>query len=130
MGLWKRWAQILHVSSPMPAFFSSLHVTEPSWLQNRQLNVVDRGSLLELSVSLESRRGKRGDGRDLLGTLGFSRRLLALSLFPPMPMLVALSCGCTTGKNEVPFLRVLLDARSGGGDGGGGRGGSGGDGGN
>lgn len=64
MGLWKCWAQILHESEPMPAFLSSLHVTEPSWLQNRQLNVTDKGSLLGLSVSPELKReGERTSGK-------------------------------------------------------------------
>ena len=37
---WNVWPQTLHVREPIPVFFSRVHVTEFSWLQKRQENVV------------------------------------------------------------------------------------------
>lgn len=52
MLLWKACAQTLHDNEPIPAFLSSLHVTESSWLQKRQLKVLFRGSLYENTLVL------------------------------------------------------------------------------
>jgi hypothetical protein len=65
---WKRCPHTLHSSEPTPPFLSILTVTEFSWLQNRQVNTVGRGSFWKLHVALSVIVRDMGQGdRNALG---------------------------------------------------------------
>lgn len=44
VGVEKRCPQTLHSSEPIPIFFSIWTLTDPSWLQKRQLKTTGKGS--------------------------------------------------------------------------------------
>jgi len=76
---WNFWPQTRHSSWPTPAFLSSLTVTDFSWLQNRQVKVVGKGSFYrgKFSDVWKERAGLRV--AHLLGPLRLARTLLAFA---------------------------------------------------